>query len=80
MASEAKPYTKSEVAIGNAVIPIMSRLNTWAYRLTAGLCGRSPLFDRHPIPHAEAQAEAAALDELRLERTYTAPPAAGGGA
>jgi O-antigen/teichoic acid export membrane protein len=47
-----------------------------AHRLSAALCRVSPLFDRYPIPHAEAEAEAAELDRLRLERTYAAPPAA----
>ncbi len=51
-----------------------------AYRLSAWLCWVSPLFDRYPIPHAEARAEAAELDQLRLERTYTAPPAPADGA
>jgi hypothetical protein len=41
-----------------------------AYRLSARLCRSSPLFDRFPIPHAEALAEAAELDQLRLEKTY----------
>ena len=41
-----------------------------AYRLSARLCRSSPLFDRFPIPHAEALAEAAELDRLRLEKTY----------
>jgi len=41
-----------------------------AYRLSARLCRLSPLFDRFPIPHADAQAEAAELDQLRLEKTY----------
>ncbi len=41
-----------------------------AYRLSARLCRLSPLFDRFPIPHAEAQAEAVELDHLRLEKTY----------
>jgi hypothetical protein len=41
-----------------------------AYRLSTWLCRRSPLFDRFPIPHVTAQAEAAELDQLRLERTY----------
>jgi len=42
-----------------------------AYRLSAWCCRLSPLFDRFPIPHAAAQAEAAELDQLRLEKTYT---------
>jgi hypothetical protein len=41
-----------------------------AYRLSARLCRSSPLFDRFPIPHADALAEAAELDQLRLEKTY----------
>ena len=41
-----------------------------AYRLSAWLCRLSPLFDRFPIPHAAAQAEAAELDQMRLETTY----------
>jgi hypothetical protein len=41
-----------------------------AYQLSAWPCRLSPLFDRYPIPHAEARAEAAELDRLRLERTY----------
>ncbi len=41
-----------------------------AYELSARLCSRSPLFNRFPIPHAEAQAEAAELDQLKVERTY----------
>lgn len=34
--TKARPYTATEVAIANPVIRIMSRLNTWAYRLTGG--------------------------------------------
>ncbi len=41
-----------------------------AYELSARLCSRSALYDRFPIPHADAQTEAAELDRLRLERTY----------
>ena len=33
---EVRPYTATEVAIANPVIRVMSRLNTWAYRLTGG--------------------------------------------
>lgn len=33
---EARPYTATEVAIANPVIRIMSRMNTWLYRLTGG--------------------------------------------
>lgn len=35
----ARPYTATEVAIANPIIRIMSRLNTWAYRLTGGRVG-----------------------------------------
>jgi deazaflavin-dependent oxidoreductase (nitroreductase family) len=35
----ARPYTATEVAIANPIIRIMSRLNTWAYRLTGGWVG-----------------------------------------
>ncbi len=37
--SAAKPYTATEVAIANPIIRVMSRLNTWAYRLTGGRLG-----------------------------------------
>src|SRR6185436_3316926 len=37
--SEARPFTPTEIAIANPVIRIMSRLNTWAYRLTGGWLG-----------------------------------------
>ena len=37
--SEPRPFTPTEVAIANPVIRIMSRLNTWAYRLTGGWLG-----------------------------------------
>ena len=33
---EPRPYTATEVAIANPVIRVMSRLNTFAYRLTGG--------------------------------------------
>ncbi len=33
---EPRPYTATEVAIANPIIRVMSRLNTWAYRLTGG--------------------------------------------
>ena len=36
---EARPYTATEVAIANPIIRIMSRLNTWAYRLSGGRVG-----------------------------------------
>ncbi len=35
----ARPFTPTEVAIANPVIRVMSRLNTWAYRLTGGWLG-----------------------------------------
>lgn len=41
-----------------------------AYELSARLCHRTRLFNRFPIPHAEALAEAAELDQLRIEKTY----------
>jgi hypothetical protein len=31
---------------------------------------QKPSFNRFPIPHADAQVEAAELDRLRLERTF----------
>jgi deazaflavin-dependent oxidoreductase (nitroreductase family) len=34
-----RPFTPTEVAIANPVIRVMSRLNTWAYRLTGGRLG-----------------------------------------
>ncbi|MCC6849061.1 MAG: nitroreductase family deazaflavin-dependent oxidoreductase [Deltaproteobacteria bacterium] len=38
---EIRPFTATEVAIANPVIRVMSRLNTWAYRLSGGrLFGR----------------------------------------
>lgn len=36
-----RPYTATEVAIANPVIRIMSRLNTWVYRLTGGRLGNT---------------------------------------
>ena len=33
---EPRPYTATEVAIANPVIRVMSRLNTWIYRMTGG--------------------------------------------
>lgn len=33
---DPRPYTATEVAIANPVIRVMSRLNTWAYRLSGG--------------------------------------------
>jgi hypothetical protein len=41
-----------------------------AYELSARLCRRSRLYNRFPIPHTEAQAEAEELDQLRVEKTY----------
>ena len=34
-----RPYTKTEIAIANPLIKLISRLNTWAYRATAGRVG-----------------------------------------
>lgn len=34
-----RPFTALEVAIANPIIRVMSRLNTWAYRLTGGRLG-----------------------------------------
>ncbi len=39
MAKKVKPFTKTEVAIANPVIKIMSKLNTWIYRASAGRLG-----------------------------------------
>jgi deazaflavin-dependent oxidoreductase (nitroreductase family) len=36
---KARPYSATEVAIANPIIRVMSRLNTWAYRLTGGRLG-----------------------------------------
>jgi deazaflavin-dependent oxidoreductase (nitroreductase family) len=36
---ENRPYTATEVAIANPIIRVMSRVNTWAYRLTGGRLG-----------------------------------------
>ncbi|MCC6763230.1 MAG: nitroreductase family deazaflavin-dependent oxidoreductase [Deltaproteobacteria bacterium] len=33
---EARPFSATEVAIAKPVIRVMSRLNTWAYRLSGG--------------------------------------------
>jgi deazaflavin-dependent oxidoreductase (nitroreductase family) len=33
---EPRPYTATEVAIANPIIRVMSRLNTWVYRLSGG--------------------------------------------
>lgn len=35
----ARPYTATEVAIANPVIRLMSRVNTWAYKVTGGWVG-----------------------------------------
>ena len=37
--AQPRPYTKTEVAIANPIIKLMSRLNTWAYRATGGKLG-----------------------------------------
>jgi deazaflavin-dependent oxidoreductase (nitroreductase family) len=37
--TQPRPYTATEVAIANPIIRVMSRLNTWAYRLTGGWLG-----------------------------------------
>jgi len=43
MSSTPRPFTAREVAIANPFIKLMSRLNTWAYRVTNGrLGGRFP--------------------------------------
>ncbi|MBX3024382.1 nitroreductase family deazaflavin-dependent oxidoreductase [bacterium] len=39
MASAPRPFSKTEVAIANPIIKLMSRLNTWAYRATNGRVG-----------------------------------------
>jgi F420H(2)-dependent quinone reductase len=39
MAGTPRPFTKTEVAIANPLIKLMSRLNTWAYRATGGRLG-----------------------------------------
>jgi F420H(2)-dependent quinone reductase len=39
MARAARPFTKTEVAIANPLIKMMSRLNTWSYRVTGGRLG-----------------------------------------
>lgn len=39
MAGTPRPFTKTEVAIANPLIKLMSRLNTWAYRVTGGKLG-----------------------------------------
>jgi F420H(2)-dependent quinone reductase len=35
----ARPFSPLEVAVANPIIRVMSRLNTWAYRLTGGWLG-----------------------------------------
>lgn len=37
--SAPRPFTSREVAIANPIIRVMSRLNTWAYRVTGGRLG-----------------------------------------
>ena len=39
MARTPRPFTKTEVAIANPLIKLMSRVNTWAYRATGGRLG-----------------------------------------
>ncbi len=39
MARQPRPYTKTEVAIANPLIKVMSLLNTWVYRATGGRIG-----------------------------------------
>jgi deazaflavin-dependent oxidoreductase (nitroreductase family) len=39
MAGAPRPYTKTEVAIANPLIKLMSRVNTWAYRASGGRIG-----------------------------------------
>lgn len=39
MARTPRPFTKTEVAIANPLIKLMSRVNTWAYRASAGRLG-----------------------------------------
>jgi deazaflavin-dependent oxidoreductase (nitroreductase family) len=39
MARPPRPFTKTEVAIANPLLKLMSRLNTWAYRATGGRLG-----------------------------------------
>ena len=39
MANPPRPFTKTEVAIANPLLKVMSRLNTWAYRATGGRLG-----------------------------------------
>jgi deazaflavin-dependent oxidoreductase (nitroreductase family) len=37
--AQPRPYTRTEVAIANPIIKLMSRVNTWAYRATGGKLG-----------------------------------------
>jgi deazaflavin-dependent oxidoreductase (nitroreductase family) len=39
MAAAPRPFTKTEMAIANPIIKLMSRVNTWAYRATNGRLG-----------------------------------------
>lgn len=39
MAGTPRPFTKTEVAIANPLMKLVSRLNTWAYRATGGRLG-----------------------------------------
>jgi deazaflavin-dependent oxidoreductase (nitroreductase family) len=39
MAKAPRPFTKTEVAIANPIIKVMSRLNTWVFRATGGRIG-----------------------------------------
>jgi deazaflavin-dependent oxidoreductase (nitroreductase family) len=39
MAGAPRPFSKTEVAIANPIIKLMSRVNTWAYRATGGRLG-----------------------------------------
>jgi len=42
-AKPARPFTPRQERVGSAVIKVMSRLNTWAYRISGGrLGGRFP--------------------------------------
>ena len=43
----ARPLTPTQVAIAKPIIRVMSRLNTWAYRLTNGRIGGTYL---HGVP------------------------------
>jgi deazaflavin-dependent oxidoreductase (nitroreductase family) len=39
MSKPPRPFSKTEVAIANPLLKLMSRLNTWAYRATGGRLG-----------------------------------------